>query len=372
MSFKPTPNKKKAVHPGELIIIKNPFEELQIVGVDIPESEEYSFAWCPRADEEVTYAFVREIEGPNEVYDPIHVSKNGTKYLVIGGRRRVKAARIIWQAQEQAGIPESDRVLLRALVHAGTPEELEQINIRENLTKKSLTLLQQAKLCDYRLRRNGYSYEACAKVVGIAEHRIRRLAKLLQCTPEVMEAFDDELLSLDLVDEFEKLERHVQNEALKFILEKELTGQHAKKYLKKFSLPEESQDFEGFEFKWGKKTFTRAISLIKKEGLASNPYIQGALDMIEWQAGIKRIGDFQNEDLQKIMEKALYYKLDKVVIDEMKKTPEQTFQIKQLTTRINENSEGIQVSNTQVGYTLNQLLKTSCVEKTEEGFCLKK
>lgn len=371
MATKTTALKKKTVHAGELITITDPHEELKIVGLDIPYSDEYHFVWCPRAKEMPTPKFIKSIEEPNMVIEPIHVCKNGNSYLVIAGRFRVKAARAIIAKQIAANIPLEDRLILQALVHTGEPEYLQRINIVEN-SKNHYTLLQQAQMCEFHLRRNGYDYEVVAKIVNMAEYRIRRLVKLLQCTPEVVDAFSNELLALDLIDDFEKLERHHQNLALEKILEKNLSAHIARKIMKKIAEGEGDLENISSEQKIGKKALNRVLAFVNKEQILDDPYIQGAVFMIEWQMGLKSTQDTKDKTFQEILERSVNYSLENDLIEQFSQTPEQLYGFKDLLKMIYEKYEGIKISSGQLHYTLHQLLKGNKIKKEGEKYTFQK
>lgn len=371
MANKPVTTKRRTVHAGELITITNPEEELKIVGLDIPYSEEYHFVWCPRAKEAPSSNFIRSIEEPNIVIEPIHVCKNGNSYLVIAGRLRVKAARIILAKQIANKVPEEDRLILKALVHTGDQEHLQLINIVEN-RKNHLNLLQQAQTYDFHLKRNGYDFELCSKILNVAEYRIRRLVKLLQCTPEVIQAFNEEQLAVDLIDDFEKLERHHQNLALEKILKKELPAHAARKVMKKIVDGEEDLENIPVDKKIGRKLFYRALAFVKNEQIVDNSYIQGAVFMMEWQLGLKQTTETSDKTFQQILEKALSYNLENDIADQFHKTPEKQFNFKELLDVIHQKYEGVTISPGQLHYTLTQMMKGNKIERDGDKYSIKK
>jgi hypothetical protein len=74
--------------------------DVVIVGLDVPDSDDYWFCCCPRAADGVEEEFIDSIRQPNEVRTPIDVCRDGNRVLVLAGRRRIKAARIIWDPRE--------------------------------------------------------------------------------------------------------------------------------------------------------------------------------------------------------------------------------------------------------------------------------
>ena len=371
MAVKTISNKKKQIHAGELITIKDPQNDLKIVGLDTPYTEEYHFVWCPRAKEIPTTSFIKSIEDPNMVIEPIHVCKNGNSLLVIAGRFRVKAARIIIAKQIAAGVPQEERLVLQALVHTGDPEHLQKINIIEN-SKNQYTLQQQAQMCEFHLRRNGYNYGALSKTLNIPEYKARRLVKLLQCTPEVIEAFSEETLAIDLIDDFEKLERHQQNIALEKIRQKNMSAHTARKIIEKVLNGENEPDLLPTDSKIGKKALNRILFFANKEKITNDPYIQGAIFMIEWQMGFKTTEDSRDKTFQTILERALSYNLENELLKQLNETPEQSYGFKELLKSIYEKYEGLQISTGQLHYTLQQLLKNNKISKNGEKYILKK
>lgn len=362
MTEKALASKKKVTHDGELITITDPYKQLQIVGLDLPYVEEYSFAWCPRADEQPTEDFIRDIEIPNEVFSPIHVCKNGDSFLVLAGRLRVKATRLIIAKQMALGVPPENRVTLRALIHTGDSQEFQRINNLEN-HKKPFTLLQQAKLYEFHLKRNGFDYAKCAQLLNVPEYRIHRIEKLLHCTSEIVDAFEKETLSTQLIDDFSKLERHTQSIAYKKIKAKDLSINQSKKLIHRILNQEDDLENIPLEKKIGKKVFNRVLAILKESEMVHNPYVAGALFMMEWQSGLKEIKDVENEEFRAILEQATSFNLMARLLEKFEKNPTISFRFKDLFDLTQEMYGGIEVSAGQLHHILKQMIADEMIQK---------
>lgn len=204
---------------GTAVPLINP-HEVRIVGVDIPDSDELWFAFCPRAGEQPDADFVQTIREPNEVESPIHVCRNGEHVIVLAGRRRVKASRIVWD--EQASKPESERVALRYIMHKGTPEQLYAVNVRENNARKDLTPLQRA--IGWRTIAARIGQVKVALLNGVSQATVSNALAIFDCAPKVQAAFDagqlaavfaPKLAQLPRTEQVAKLDEMIATDATK-------------------------------------------------------------------------------------------------------------------------------------------------------------
>jgi hypothetical protein len=158
--------------------------EAVIIGHDEPYSDSYWFAFCPRADKPVNDAFVESIRAPNEVRDPVHVCRDGGRIILLAGRRRIKGARIVWAEQAKAGVPIAKRVVVRFIMHTGSPEQLFRVNRSENADRESLTLLERALLMAH-YKKQVDNLKLVAAEFQCTAQTVRNALALLECAPQV-------------------------------------------------------------------------------------------------------------------------------------------------------------------------------------------
>ncbi len=91
---------------------------IKIVGLDMEDSSTHWFAFCPRAEEPLEPEWIEDIR-TNGVRTPVDVYKDGSAVVMLEGRRRVRAARIVWDQQKAAGVPESERIAVRCAIRTG-------------------------------------------------------------------------------------------------------------------------------------------------------------------------------------------------------------------------------------------------------------
>ncbi len=91
---------------------------IQIVGLDVEMNEENWPGFCPRAKEPLEDEWVKDIRD-NGVRTPVDVYRDGDTVFMLEGRRRVRAARLVWDEQEKAGVEEKDRIKVRIIVRSG-------------------------------------------------------------------------------------------------------------------------------------------------------------------------------------------------------------------------------------------------------------
>lgn len=188
-----------AVRRGSDIPGWNP-HKLVIVGLDIPYTDAFKGLFCPRAaepiikgeDDEDGKEFVDSIRKPNRVYDTIHAVKYGKgkdgQLYVAAHRRCVKGARIIWDEQAAAGIPEAQRVVVRVQIHDNlTPEQIYELNVDENGQKKDLSPLQRAEHYAYAASVMKLDQRTIARKFKVAQSAVSNALAMLKCAPSIVE-----------------------------------------------------------------------------------------------------------------------------------------------------------------------------------------
>lgn len=164
---------------------------LRIVGDDddVPATDANWYAQCPRATEDPGDDLVADIE-THGVIHPISVYGDGTRLIVLDGRRRVHAARKVRAKQTAAGLPEEDRILLRAIIRKGSPEELYQFNIGADRTggePKPKNPLQRAQQMLLHWKRTGESHAKTGQAFSCGAQVVRYMLKVFDLAPELQE-----------------------------------------------------------------------------------------------------------------------------------------------------------------------------------------
>ena len=132
------------------------------------------------------------------VSDP---AAGGARYLITGGTRRVKAARIVGLDHIPARILEgANREVLRMALN-----QLRRPNV----------------VTDYEACRaliaKGYGFDQIAKVTGKCRKSVEKIMRLEKLVPALYEALGDGRLSPAVADQVVKLDRSVQNELVEVL-----------------------------------------------------------------------------------------------------------------------------------------------------------
>jgi hypothetical protein len=243
---------------GDVPVI-NPHKPV-IIGFDESNSESVWFSFCPRADEPVDEAFIASIREPNEVRDPIHVCRDGDRVLVLDGRRRVKAARIVWDEQNAAGVPEDRRVILRFVMQTGTPAEFFRVNRSSHDDRKELTPFQRAQLMAH-YAKHVDGMQAVAEEFGCTVQTAKNNLAILNCSERVQAKYNDGTITATAAVRLSRLPRAEQDAKLDRMIAGGATrGARAERVI------QEGDDGEG-----GVATRLRPIGFFERLRLDLNP-----------------------------------------------------------------------------------------------------
>lgn len=164
----------------------DPFKIL-IAGIDIPATAENWFAHCPRIDEDIDDAFIQSVR-EDGVRKPVEVFRDGNRVVLLAGRRRVRAARIVWKEQEEQKTALDRRIAVRVLIRSGSPDELFKFNVRDNSDRKDLNPIQRATLMQSYQKYAGDDIDKTARMFGVSGPTVRSYLTLLDLAPSVQEA----------------------------------------------------------------------------------------------------------------------------------------------------------------------------------------
>jgi ParB family chromosome partitioning protein len=107
---------------------------------------------------------------------PILVRKNGTRYILVTGERR-------WRAAKLAGMPTIQCLLCRG----GDARSLQLV---ENIFRKDLKPIEEAKAYQAIMKREGWGLREMAKHLHLEHSRVSKALKLLKLSPGVQRSVD--------------------------------------------------------------------------------------------------------------------------------------------------------------------------------------
>lgn len=121
--------------------------EIKIVGLDLPDSANYWFAYCSRVKdipEEEIAAYAEAIVAANKVDHVVKVYRSGDTLIALDGRTTTRAARLARQIQARRKVPLDERIAVRVVIQHGDQDELYRINL-DSHKHRPLTRGQHAK-----------------------------------------------------------------------------------------------------------------------------------------------------------------------------------------------------------------------------------
>lgn len=202
LGIPPTPSPAQPAQPGQVA------EQVYALPLDrlIPSPDQPRQQVDPIADQELADSI--RLHG---VLTPIQVRQVGEQFEVIAGERRWRASRLLGLTTIPALIRETstDQAAAQALI--------------DNLVRKDLSALEEARAFHALIQRHGYQQYQLADKVGCHKSRISRALSLLKLPPAVLDTLfapGSEMTSrhaealLPLLDQLPKMER-VARQAVK-------------------------------------------------------------------------------------------------------------------------------------------------------------
>lgn len=117
------------------------------------------------------------------VLQPILVVNRDGRYLIVAGERR-------WRASKLAGIKE-----IPCIIEDFTNSEIKEISIIENLQRKDLSPIEEAKAIKELIDEFGWTQEVVAERLGKSRPAISNTLRILSLEPEVIEMIENGKLS---------------------------------------------------------------------------------------------------------------------------------------------------------------------------------
>ena len=110
------------------------------------------------------------------VIQPIIVRKVGDKYEIIAGERRFRASQL------------AGRTTIPAIIRNIDDKESAKIALLENLQRKNLTSIEEARTYQTILKLDNLTQEELAETLGKSQSAVANKLRLLNLTPEVQDA----------------------------------------------------------------------------------------------------------------------------------------------------------------------------------------
>lgn len=191
--------------------------EVWIVGLDeeAPETEENWFAHCARLHDESDADLadlIENIRKTGRVDDPIDVVRDGSRVIVLDGRRRTRAARIVRKEQAEKRMPIADRVVVRAIIRTGAPEDLFRYNV-DSHKKKLLNPLQKARLILNHFKSTGEDAQKTAAFFVVTKSVVRYNVRAFDLSQRLQNAVAAGKFPLQEALKLADLPRDEQNKA---------------------------------------------------------------------------------------------------------------------------------------------------------------
>ena len=157
-------------------------EESQIRDISIIDIEPNP--WQPRkVFNETNIKELSESIAIHGVIQPIIVQEDGTKYTIIAGERR-------WRAARMAGLTE-----IPAIVRLFSEQESLEVALIENIQREDLNTIELAQAYQYLGKQFSLTQEEIANKVGKNRSSVANIMRLLKLSPYVQEKVSDGAIS---------------------------------------------------------------------------------------------------------------------------------------------------------------------------------
>ncbi len=149
------------------------------------------------------------------IIQPIVVKKEGSKYRIVAGERRYRAAKM-------AGLTEIKAILFKG-------EEDYQISLIENLQREDLNPIEVAEAYTELIKRFSYTQQELSEKVGKSRSEISNCMRLLNLTGKIQDLVRNGTISVGQARPLAVLEKSEQEAVLDKILNKKLTARQVEK-----------------------------------------------------------------------------------------------------------------------------------------------
>lgn len=163
------------------------------------------------------------------IIQPLVVRRLGEKYEIIAGERRYKASKLAGLTTVPAIISEMD------------DKKSAEVAIVENIQRKDLTSIEEAKSYEALLEKGYLTQEELAKKMGLSQSAISNKLRLLSLPPEVQNALMENKISERHARSLLQLKSHEEQiKWLNTIIEERITVKELDKRLKEIMKQDES------------------------------------------------------------------------------------------------------------------------------------
>lgn len=146
----------------------------------------------------------------NGVIEPVVVTKEGDKVMVVDGRQRVRAAIEANSRLEKEG---KETIKVTCVLRRGSESDLFGVAISANENRQDDTPLGRAHKCQ-RLMNMGRSEEEAAVAFGVTPNCVRQWMKVLECSAVVRKAVEEGKIAASAASQLADLDSDAQEAAL--------------------------------------------------------------------------------------------------------------------------------------------------------------
>ena len=160
------------------------------------------------------------------IIQPLIVTKRGSRYLIVAGERRFRAAKI-------AGIK-----TVPCIIKDMNDQEIREVALVENLQRENLNPIESARAIQELISRHNLTQEKIAEKIGKSRPAVANTLRLLSLSPEVIKFIEEDKLSSGharvlVVIENEELQIKIAEMAIKA----KLSVRELEKYVKEILNP---------------------------------------------------------------------------------------------------------------------------------------
>ena len=155
------------------------------------------------------------------IVQPLLVRPSGTKYELIAGERR-------WRAAQLAGLHE-----VPAVVREIPDEAAAAMSLIENIQRENLNPVEEALALQRLTQEFGLTHEQLAKTVGRSRSAVSNLLRLLELEDETRQLLDEGKLEMGHARALLGLRGRTQIKAARYVISRESSVRDTEKYVRK-------------------------------------------------------------------------------------------------------------------------------------------
>jgi len=152
---------------------------------------------------------------------PVIVIKEGEKYILVAGERRLRATKKL------------GKTTIKAIVVPYSKEDLREYALIENIQREDLNPLEIALSLDNLIKEHGYTHEELAKSIGKSRSYVTNLLRILNMPEMVKESLRKNKITLGHAKILSGLDEKDLKKVLNTIQERHLNVRDTEKYVKR-------------------------------------------------------------------------------------------------------------------------------------------